>query len=72
MVRKFSFTPETGKTVYLDPKKGGVGFDNGAEIDSYEFDGSESFKLEIDGWWFDAEGIDELISFLQAAKTQLA
>lgn len=38
----------------------------------YEFDHKDqSIHLEIDEQWFASKDIDELISFLQFAKTQL-
>lgn len=72
MTREFYFAhPRPACAEELNPTAGEVLFSNGAQIDAYEFDGSTSFRLSIDEWWFDAEAIDELISFLQAAKTQL-
>jgi len=42
---------------------------HGASI-QYEFDEDDTVKLTIDEQWFAKQDLDELISFLQFAKTQ--
>lgn len=73
MAREFRFIqPKSAEhQVDLDRDSGSIYFSNGAEVDAYRFD-DDSLNLKIDDWWFDKEGIEELINFLTIAKERLA
>lgn len=72
MNREFVFKPKDIEVVNLDADAGVFSTPvTDAEVE-YKFDkGDNTVRLHIHGMWFKAGDIDDLISFLNAAKAAL-